>query len=57
MVTVIRSESAKVTTVDSVGQVAASVSAPLALASTQAGTVGHYGFDKGADAVMPPVSK
>ena len=57
VVTVIRSESAKVTTVDSVGQVAASVSAPLALASTQAGTVGHYGFDKGADAVMPPVSK
>ena len=57
VVAVIRSEDAKVTTIDSVGQVAASVSAPLALASTQAGTIGHYGFDKGADAVMPPVTK
>ena len=57
VVSVIRSEDAKVTTVDSVGQVAASVSAPLALASTQAGTVAHYGFDKGADAAMPPVTK
>ena len=54
---VIRSEGEKITTVDSVGQIAASVSTPLALASTQAGTVGHYGFDKGADAVMPPVTK
>ncbi len=47
------------TTIDSVGQVAASVSTPLALAlvSTRAGTIGHYGFDKGADAVMPPVTK
>ena len=47
------------TTIDSVGQVAASVSTPLALAlvSTRVGTIGHYGFDKGADAVMPPVTK
>ena len=57
VVGIIRSEKAKVTTVDSVGQVAASVSAPLALASTRAGTIGHYGFDKGAGAVMPPVTK
>ena len=57
VVAVIRSEGEKITTVDSVGQIAASVSTPLALASTQAGTVGHYGFDKGADAVMPPVTK
>ena len=54
---IIRSEKAKVTTIDSVGQIAASVSTPLALASTRAGTTGHYGFDKGAEAVMPPVTK
>ena len=57
VVSIIRSEGAKVTTIDSVGQIAASVSTPLALASTRAGTIGHYGFDKGADAVMPPVTK
>mgnify|MGYP002753565508 FL=1 len=57
VVSIIRSEKAKVTTVDSIGQIAASVSTPLALASTRAGTIGHYGFDKGADAVMPPVTK
>ena len=57
VVSIIRSAKAKVTTVDSVGQIAASVSTPLALASTRAGTIGHYGFDKGAEAVMPPVTK
>ena len=57
VVGIIRSEKAKVTTVDSVGQIAASVSTPLALAATRAGTTGHYGFDKGAEAVMPPVTK
>ena len=57
VVSIIRSEKAKVTTVDSVGQIAASVSTPLALASTRAGTIGHYGLDKGAEAVMPPVTK
>ena len=57
VVSIIRSEGAKVTTIDSVGQIAASVSTPLALASTRAGTTGHYGFDKGAEAVMPPVTK
>lgn len=57
VVGIIRSEKAKVTTIDSVGQIAASVSTPLALASTRAGTTGHYGFDKGAEAVMPPVAK
>ena len=57
VVSIIRSEKAKVTTVDSVGQIAASVSTPLARASTRAGTIGHYGFDKGAEAVMPPVTK
>ena len=57
VVGIIRSEKAKVTTIDSVGQIAASVSTPLALASTRAGTTGHYGFDKGAGAVMPPVTK
>ena len=57
VVGIIRSEKAKVTTIDSVGQIAASVSTPLALAATRAGTTGHYGFDKGAEAVMPPVTK
>ena len=57
VVGIIRSEKAKGTTVDSVGQIAASVSTPLALAATRAGTTGHYGFDKGAEAVMPPVTK
>ena len=57
VVGIIRSEKAKVTTIDSVGQIAASVSTPLALASTRAETTGHYGFDKGAEAVMPPVTK
>lgn len=57
VVGIIRSEKAKVTTIDSVGQIAASVSTPLALASTRAGTTGHYGFDKRAEAVMPPVTK
>ena len=57
VVGIIRSEKAKVTTIDSVGQIAASVSTPLALASTREGTTGHYGFDKGAEAVMPPVTK
>ena len=57
VVGIIRSEKAKVTTIDSVGQIATSVSTPLALASTRAGTTGHYGFDKGAEAVMPPVTK
>ena len=57
VVGIIRSEKAKVTTIHSVGQIAASVSTPLALASTRAGTTGHYGFDKGAEAVMPPVTK
>ena len=57
VVGIIRSEKAKVTTIDSVGQIAASVSTPLALASARAGTTGHYGFDKGAEAVMPPVTK
>lgn len=57
VVAIIRSKKAKVTTIDSVGQIAASVSTPLALASTRAGTTGHYGFDKGAEAVMPPVTK
>ena len=57
VVGLIRSAQAKVNTNDSGGQIAASVSTPLALASTRAGTTGHYGFDKGAEAVMPPVTK
>lgn len=55
VVTMLRGASAKVTTVDSVGQVSASVSAVLALRSTTLGTVAAYGFDTGADTVMPPV--
>ncbi len=56
LVTMLRGAEAQVTTVDSVGQVSASVSAVLALASTEAGTVSDYGFDAGAQEVMPPVS-
>ena len=57
VVSVLRADKSSVTTIDSVGQVAAAVSTPLALASTASGTKGHYGFDKGVDAVMPPVSR
>ena len=56
-VSALRTAKAAVTTIDSVGQVAAAVSTPLALVSTASGTKRHYGFDKGADAVMPPVPK
>ena len=57
VVSALRTAKAAVTTIDSVGQVAAAVSTPLALVSTASGTKGHYGFDKGADAVMPPMAK
>lgn len=56
LVSALRSAKATVTTVDSVGQTTASVSMPLALAATISGTVGAYGFDDGADSVMPPVA-
>ena len=56
LVAQLRSSQTKVTTVDSVGQVAAAVSVPLALAQTIAGTTGSYGFDEGAEAVMPQLS-
>ncbi|WP_103062094.1 copper transporter [Actinomyces qiguomingii] len=56
IVSALRTAKAPVTTVDSVGQATAAVSAPLALAATAAGTVGNYGFDDGADAIIPPVS-
>ncbi|MCL3777901.1 MULTISPECIES: copper transporter [unclassified Actinomyces] len=51
----LRTAAAPVSTVDSVGQAAATVSVPLALAEALAGGRGHYGFDDGADAVMPDV--
>lgn len=57
VVSALRAAKAAVTTIDSVGQVAAAVSAPLALVSTASGRKSHYGFDKGADAVMPPMPK
>ncbi|MDO4244176.1 MAG: copper transporter [Actinomyces sp.] len=53
VVALLRSARAQVTTVDSVGQSTAAVSTPLALASTAAGTIGAYGFNDGADAVIP----
>lgn len=56
VVAVLRSAGAAVTTIDSVGQATAAVSAPLALAATAGGTIGHYGFDDGADAIIPPTS-
>lgn len=55
VVAALRTAKADVTTIDSVGQVASAVSVPLALASTAAGTRGHYGFDEGASATMPPL--
>lgn len=57
LVAALRSGDVKVTTIDSVGQVTAAVSAPLALASTASGTVASYGFDDGASAVLPPTGK
>lgn len=56
VVSVIRSAGASVTTIDSVGQATAAVSAPLALAATEAGTRSHYGFDDGAEEIMPPLA-
>lgn len=53
----LRSAGAKVTTVDSVGQMTAAVSAPLAVAQTLDGTRRAYGFADGAKAVMPAVGK
>ncbi|MDO4899966.1 copper transporter [Actinomyces sp.] len=57
IVSALRTSEAPVTTVDSIGQATAAVSTPLALAAVAAGTVGDYGFDDGADAVIPPVSR
>lgn len=57
IVTALRNAEAPVTTVDSIGQATAAVSTPLALAATAAGTVGNYGFDDGADAVIPPITR
>lgn len=51
----LRTARAKVATIDSVGQVSAAVSAPLALVQVMDGTRQAYGFNDGADAVMPPV--
>lgn len=57
LVATLRSAGASVTTIDSVGQATAAVSTPLALAAAAAGTTGAYGFDSGAESVMPPVKK
>ena len=54
LVAQLRTSKTTVTTVDSIGQAAAAVSVPLALVATIAGTHEAYGFDDGADAVMPP---
>ena len=54
LVAQLRTSKTAITTVDSVGQTAAAVSAPLALVATIGGARGAYGFDDGADAVMPP---
>ncbi|MBO3724262.1 copper transporter [Actinomyces bowdenii] len=56
VVALIRSAGVPVTTIDSVGQATAAVSTPLALVSTEAGTRSHYGFDDGAQAVIPPMA-
>ncbi|MHB1063341.1 MAG: copper transporter [Georgenia sp.] len=46
--------SATVTTVDSVGEVTATISTPLAVAVSISGARGHYGFQSGAEDPMPP---
>ncbi|WP_194949536.1 copper transporter [Actinomyces trachealis] len=56
LVTLLRQEQAAVSTVDSVGQIAASTSTVLALAAVSQGVIQDYGFDKGADAVIPAIS-
>ncbi|GIJ00198.1 copper transport outer membrane protein MctB [Sediminihabitans luteus] len=43
-----------VSTVSGVGETAGQINVPLALAAGGAGEVGHYGFDDGATAVIPP---
>ena len=43
-----------VTTVDSVGEVTASISAPLALAVSIAGSTDAYGYQNGAEQPVPP---
>ncbi len=55
VVSAIRSAGTRVTTVDSIGQAPATVSVPLALASTASGTVAAYGFEAGVDDVIPPL--
>lgn len=55
LVAALRTAASPVSTVDSVGQAAATVSLPLALAEALSGGHGHYGFDEGADMVMPVV--
>ncbi|MFH5822648.1 copper transporter [Georgenia sp. AZ-5] len=42
------------TTVDSVGEVTAAISAPLALAVELSGATDHYGFQQGANEPVPP---
>lgn len=44
----------RITTVTGTDLVTGQVSVPLALAARIAGTVGHYGFDGGDDAALPP---
>ncbi|MGC5629708.1 copper transporter [Georgenia sp. Z1344] len=44
------------TTVDSVGSVSSAVLTPLAVAATLDGVVEQYGFDDGAEAVLPPAA-
>ncbi|BAW93322.1 hypothetical protein CHIBA101_1470 [Actinomyces sp. Chiba101] len=55
IIAVMREDKAKATTIDSVGQASAAVSVPLAIAAVLGGAQGSYGFDDGADAVMPPI--
>ncbi|QPL06326.1 MULTISPECIES: copper transporter [Actinomyces] len=56
LVAALRTAASPVATVDSVGQATATVSVPLAMAEALTGGHGHYGFDEGADMVMPAVA-
>ena len=55
MIAKVRAGGVSVATVDSIGQISAAVSTPLALAAAKAGHPGAFGFQTGADKPIPDV--
>ncbi|KWZ72710.1 hypothetical protein HMPREF3198_01737 [Winkia neuii] len=51
----VRAGGVSVATVDSISQISAAVSTPLALSAAKAGHPGAFGFQTGADKPLPPV--